>query len=72
MGIYIWLVYYNIAINCVANTGCMQVSMAHLNYLIGIGSIELIFELGGIIRIFMKKSDPNKPKNSDDKTDGKR
>lgn len=53
MAIYIWLLYYNIAILC--ENGCTQVSMAHFNYLFGVGALELIFELRGIIKIYQKR-----------------
>ena len=52
--IYIWLKIHEIIINC-TQAGCVQTSMSHFNYLMGIGALELIFELSGIIKIFSKK-----------------
>ena len=55
MVLYIWLLFYNVAIYCAPNAGCIQVSMTHFNYLVGIGALEIIFEMGGMIRIYEKK-----------------
>jgi hypothetical protein len=56
MGIYIWLLFHNVVIHCVENAGCIQSSTNHLDYLIQIGTVELIFELAGMVRIFVKKT----------------
>ncbi len=57
MGIYIWLLWHQMVIFC-TEAGCMQVSMAHFNYLVGLGTLELVLEITGIIRIFFKKNPP--------------
>ena len=57
--LYIWLLFYNVAIYCAPNAGCIQTSMAHFNYLVGIGAIELIFELHGMVKIYEKKKFDN-------------
>jgi hypothetical protein len=61
VGIYIWLLFHGIVLHCVESAGCIQSTVSHLDYLIQIGSVELVFELVGIIRIFMKKSPPKNP-----------
>lgn len=54
MAIYIWLIFHNIVIYC-NSAGCLSTSMQHFNYLSGVGALELIFELAGIVKIFTKK-----------------
>lgn len=53
MVLYIWLLYHQILIQC-TQAGCIQSSMANFDYLSGIGAVELIFELAGIIKIYQK------------------
>jgi hypothetical protein len=55
MTFYIWLLWHQIVIEC-NQVGCLQSSMAHFNYIIGLGFLELIFEIGGIVRIYLKKN----------------
>jgi hypothetical protein len=55
MILYIWLLWHEIVIFCQQGVGCLQVSNAHFNYLIGIGALELIFEIPAIIKVFFKK-----------------
>lgn len=59
MVIYIWLLIHEIIIQCTTGVGCIQSSMAHFNYIIGLGALEMIFEIPGIVRIFFKKDDIN-------------
>lgn len=59
MTLYIWLLWHQIAITCIAATGCVQTSMAHFDYMMGIGALELILEISGIIRIYVKKVNGN-------------
>lgn len=54
MAIYIWLLFQNIVISCIANA-CSVSTNDHLGYLLQIGMVEVIFEIGGIIKIFVKK-----------------
>jgi hypothetical protein len=35
--------------------GCTSITASHFDYLIGIGALELIFEIGGIIKVFVAK-----------------
>lgn len=55
MVLYIWLVIHEIVIFCQAGVGCSQVSNAHFSYLIGIGALELVFEIPAIVKIFFRK-----------------
>ncbi len=55
MAIYIWLIWHEIIIFCQQGVGCLQVSNAHFSYLMGLGALELIFELPAIAKIFLKK-----------------
>jgi hypothetical protein len=59
MTIYLWLVIQGIIISCV-NSICIQQANGHLEYLLAIGSVELLFEIAGIIRIYGKRSDNGK------------
>lgn len=58
MAIYIWLLINSIVIYCDVS-GCVSTSIAHFNYLTTIGSLELIFEVAGIVKIFTKKNGVN-------------
>jgi hypothetical protein len=62
MALYIWLLWHQVVVFCQSGVGCMSTSMAHFNYLIGVGALELIFELAGIIKIFTKNGTPKDKK----------
>ena len=55
MVLYIWLLWYQIIIYCAQGAGCIQSSMAHFEYILGIGAVELIFEISGIVKVFLRK-----------------
>lgn len=56
----IWLIYHQIVIIC-ENGMCNQVSMAHFNYLVSLGTLEVILEIWSVIKIFTKRK-PNQNK----------
>jgi hypothetical protein len=53
MTLYIWLLWHQIVIEC-NQVGCVQSSMAHFNYFVGLGVLELLLEIGGIVKIYRK------------------
>jgi hypothetical protein len=56
MAFYIYLIWHQIVIHCAeAAAGCMQVSVAHFDYLMSAGALEMILEIAGIVKIFKKK-----------------
>jgi predicted sulfurtransferase len=55
MVLYIWLLWHQVVIYCTQGVGCIQSSMAHFEYVLGLGVIEVIFEIGGIIKVFVRK-----------------
>lgn len=57
MILYIWLIWHQLVIYCAAGAGCIQSSVAHFDYITGIGALELLFEISGIIKIFTIKKD---------------
>jgi len=57
MVFYIWLLFHSMVIMCTA-AGCNAVSMSSFNYVIGLGTLELVFEVAGVIRIFKKNVPP--------------
>lgn len=59
MTIYIWLLIQEMIVRCIDSL-CSSVSMAHFDYLLGIGSLELIFEVAGIIKIYSQKGNGKK------------
>lgn len=60
MGIYIWLIIQNIVIACAGGACMLSPQNGHLEYLIGIGGVELLFELGGVIKIYAKRNGSEK------------
>ena len=62
MTLYLWLLFHQVFITC-TQAGCIQASSnANFDYLLGIGAIELVFELSGIIKIYARKSINGKKK----------
>jgi hypothetical protein len=58
VAIYIWLIFHDVSLMC-TQFGCTSLSITHFDYLIGVGALELIFEIGGIVKVFTaKKSSP--------------
>lgn len=56
MALYIWLLWHQLVIFCAVGAGCLQTSMAHFDNLMAAGALELLFEVGGIIKIFSRKN----------------
>lgn len=54
MIIYIWFIVNQIVIQC-TGAGCAATSVDHFNYIAGIGLLELICEIPGVIKVFRRK-----------------
>ena len=57
MILYIYLLWHQIVIYCAEASGCLQTSEFHFNQLLALGSLELLFELPQIVKIYVHKKD---------------
>ena len=56
MGVYIWLLLRDLVYFCAGGSGCVPSTNTHLDYLIAIGAVELLGEIAGVLRVYIKKN----------------